>query len=65
MLIQCNKSVLLVELRGMKKQQCFSSLKKQDKQLLSFHKILEVSYKMEAQKIINLLNESNNKEFKF
>ena len=47
------------------KQQCFSSLKTQKKQLLNFHKILWVSYKLETQKIINLLNDSTNKESKF
>ena len=47
------------------KQQCFSSLKIQKKQLLNFHKILWVSYKLETQKIINLLNDSTNKESKF
>ena len=40
------------------KQQCFSSLKNQMKELLNFHRILRVSYKMETQKIINLLNDS-------
>ena len=46
-------------------QQFFSSLKNQKKQLLNFHKILWVSYKMETQKIINLLNDSSNEESKF
>ena len=46
-------------------QQCFSSLRNQKKQLLNFHKILSVSYKMETQKIINLLNDSSNEESKF
>ena len=41
------------------------SLKNQKKQLLIFHKILWVSYKMETQKIINLLNDSSNEESKF
>ena len=45
------------------KQQCFSSLKNQKKQLLNFYKIL--SYKMETQKIKNLLNDSTNEESKF
>ena len=40
----------------MKKQQCFLSLKNQKKQLLVFHKILWVSYKIETQKVINFLN---------
>ena len=47
------------------KLQCFSSLKDQKKQLLDFHKILWVSYKMETQKIINLLNDSTTEESKF
>ena len=46
-------------------QQCFSSLRNRKKQLLNFHKILLVSYKMETQKIINLLNDSSNEESKF
>ena len=45
------------------KQQCFSSLKNQKEQLLNFYKIL--SYKMESQKIKNLLNDSTNEESKF
>ena len=32
---------------------------------MNFHKILLVSYKMETQKIINLLNDSSNEESKF
>ena len=40
-------------------------MKNQKKQLLNFHKILWVSYKMETQKIINLLNDSSNEESKF
>ena len=47
------------------KQQCFSSLRNQKKQLLNFHKILWVSYKIEAQKIANLLNDASNEESKF
>ena len=46
-------------------QQCFSSLKNQEKPLLIFYKILWVSYKMETQKIINFLNDSSNEEYKF
>ena len=45
------------------KQQCFSSLKNQKKQLLNSYKIL--SYKMETQKIKNLLNDTANEESKF
>ena len=41
-------------------QQCFSSLINQKKQFFNFHKILGVSYKMETQQIINLLNDSSN-----
>ena len=62
MLIQYSKLILLVDLKEMKK--CFPSLKKQKKQLLIFHKILQASYKMETQKII-LLNNSNNEESEF
>ena len=47
------------------KQQCFSSSKNKNKQLLNFHKILWVSCKMETQKIINLLNDLSNEESKF
>ena len=43
-------------------QQCFSSLKKQKQQLNLSHK---VPYKMETQKVINLLNDSSNDESKF
>ena len=46
-------------------QQYFSSLRNQKKQLLNFHKILWVSYKMETQEIINLLNDSSIEESKF
>ena len=47
------------------KQQCFSSLKNQKKQLLNFYKILWVSYDTETQKIIKLVNDSTNKESRF
>ena len=47
------------------KQQCFSSSKDKNKQLLNFHKILWVSSKMETQKIINLLNDLSIEESKF
>ena len=40
-------------------------MKNQKKQLLNFHKILRVSYKMETQKIIHLLNDSSNEKSKF
>ena len=43
-------------------QQCFSSLRNQKKQLLIFHK--RVSYKIETQKIINLLSDLSNEESK-
>ena len=43
----------------------FSSLRNQKKQLLNFHKILRLSYKMETRKIINFLNDSSNEECKF
>ena len=46
-------------------EQCFSSLKNQKEQRLNFYKTLWVSYKMETQKIINLLNNSSNEESKF
>ena len=46
-------------------QQCFLSLRNQKKQLSNFHKILCVSYKIETQKIINLLYDSSNEESKF
>ena len=49
----------------MKEQQCFSSMKNQEKQFLNFYKISWVSYKMETQKIINLFNDSSNEESKF
>ena len=44
------------------KQQCFSLLRNQKKQLLDFDKILWASYKIETQKVINLLNDSSNEE---
>ena len=47
------------------KQECFLSLRNHKKQLWNFHKILLVSYKMETQKIINLLNDSSNEESTF
>ena len=46
-------------------QQCFLSLSNQKKQILNFHKILPVSYKLETQNIIKLLNNSSNEESKF
>ena len=49
----------------MAKQQYVSLLRNHKKQLLNFRKILRVSYKMETQKITNLLNDSNNEESKF
>ena len=55
---------LLASLK-MIKQQCFSLLRNQKKQLLNFYKILRVSYKIEKQNIINLLNDSSNKGSKF
>ena len=39
-------------------QQYFPSSRNQKKQLSNFHKIVLVSYKMETQKIINLLNDA-------
>ena len=56
--------ILLVNLKEIMEQQCFSSLKNQKEQLLNFHKILWVSYKIETQKIINLLNDSSNEKSK-
>ena len=38
--LENNKLILLVNLKKMMEQQCFSSLKNQRKQLLNFHKIL-------------------------
>ena len=46
-------------------KQSFSLLRNQKKQLLNFQNILWVPYKMETQKIINLLNDSSNEELKF
>ena len=57
--------MLSVNSKKIMEQQYFSLLKNQKKLLLVFHKILSVSYKMETQKIINLLNDSNYEEFKF
>ena len=62
--LENNKLILLANLKMMK-QQCFSLLKNQKKQLFSFHKILWVSYKMKTQTIISLLNNSRNEESKF
>ena len=42
-----------------------SLLRNQKKQLFNFYKILWVSYKIETQKIINLLNDLSNEETKF
>ena len=60
--------ILLVNLKEIKEQQCFLSLKNQKKLLLFFHKILWLSYKMVTRIIINLyiykfvnLNDSSNK----
>ena len=60
--------ILLVNLKEIKEQQCFLSLKNQKKLLLFFHKILWLSYKMVTRNIINLyiykfvnLNDSSNK----
>ena len=47
------------------RQQCFLSFKNQKKQLLNFYEILLASSKMETEKVIDLLNDSNNKESKF
>ena len=44
--------------------QCFSSLRKQKKQIFNCSQD-SVLYKMEKQKIINLLNDSSNEESKF
>ena len=51
--------------RQMKKieQQRFSSLKNQKRLPLIFHRILKISYKMEIQKIINLLDDSEESKF--
>ena len=37
-------------------------IKRKKKQLLNFHEVLWVSYKMETKKIINLLNDSSNEK---
>ena len=46
-------------------RQYFSSLKNQKKQISIFHKILQVPFKMETQKIIKLMNYSSNNKSKF
>ena len=46
-------------------RQYFSSLKNQKKQISIFHKILQVPFKMETQKIIKLMNYSSNDKSKF
>ena len=47
-------------------QKCFLWLKSLKKTVLTFQKTFQkVSYKMEAQKIINLLNDLSNGESKF
>ena len=52
----------LASLKKLIEQQYFSSFRNQKKQHLVFYKIFEVSYKMETQKIMNLLNDySSNK----
>ena len=43
----------------------FFIIEKSEKQLLNFYKILWVSYKMETQKTLNLLNEWSYEESKF
>ena len=55
----------MVNLKEMKEQQCFSLLKYQKEQILVFHKILSISYKLEAQETINLLKDTKNAESKF
>ena len=55
---------LLLNLK-MIEQHCFSSFKNQKKQLLNFHEVLRISYNMETQKIMNLLNDLSNEESKF
>ena len=55
---------LLLKLK-MIEQHCFSSFKNQKKQLLNFHEVLRISYNMETQKIMNLLNDLSNEESKF
>ena len=44
---------------------CSLLLKKKKKQLLNFHKITLLLYKMETQKIINLLEDNDIKSQKF
>ena len=39
-------------------------IKRKKKQLLNFHEVLWVSYKMETKKIINLVNDSSNEKSK-
>ena len=46
------------------KQQCFSSLKTQKRQFFNFLKTLWIWYKMETQKIINLLNDYSKEQSK-
>ena len=46
-------------------QQCFSSLKNQKKLLLSFTKFCKHAIKIETQKIVNLLDSSENEYSKF
>ena len=46
-------------------RQYFSSLKNQKKQISIFHKILQVPFKMETQKIIKLMNYPSNDKSKF
>ena len=46
-------------------QRCFLSSKNQKKLLLNFHKILPQSYNNGNTKIVNLLNGSDNKNWKF
>ena len=43
----------------------FFIIEKSEKALFIFHKILQASYKMKTQKIINLLMGSSNEESKF
>ena len=50
--MRCNRIMLLVKMKEMKEQQFF-------------YEKTEETYKKEIQKIINLLNDSNNEEFKF
>ena len=55
--MRCNRIMLLVKMKEMKEQQFFYEKTKET----SFKE----TYKKEIQKIINLLNDSNNEEFKF